>query len=201
MKVFKKPVVLDAYTWPGGGVGELPDWLAPRVLRYEERRDVLVLKNGIRQVSAAAGDTIIRGENGDLEAMPAGAFTALFQVAEDQSTLNGHRIAAIARVCHEVNRAYCLTLGDASQQPWQDAPGWQRESAIDGVKFRLTNPAAPPSASHDNWLQHKAADGWTYGPEKDAEKKTHPCMVPFDALPLEQQAKDYLFAAVVSALS
>ena len=28
----------------------------------------------------------------------------------------------IARVCHEVNRAYCKALGDESQLPWVDAP-------------------------------------------------------------------------------
>jgi len=30
----------------------------------------------------------------------------------------------IARVTREVNRAYCLALGDDSQLPWNDAPQW-----------------------------------------------------------------------------
>lgn len=106
----------------------------------------------------------------------------------------------IARVAHEVNRAYCRSLGDNSQLPWSECPSWQKESARAGVQFHLDNPDAGPSASHDSWLSVKEADGWIYGPVKDAERKTHPCIVPFDLLPREQQAKDFLFRAVIHAL-
>lgn len=108
---------------------------------------------------------------------------------------------AIARVCHEVNRGYCAALGDTSQVPWEDAPEWQRQSAIKGVEFNLANPDAPPSHSHDSWLTEKRATGWKYGAVKDAEKKEHPCFVPYEDLPPEQKAKDYLFKATVRALS
>lgn len=103
----------------------------------------------------------------------------------------------IARVCHEVNRAYCSALGDDSQLAWEDAPNWQRRSAINGVEYMLANPAAKPSDSHESWLAEKAAEGWTYGPVKDPSKKEHPCFVPFDQLPLDQKVKDHLFQAVV----
>lgn len=110
------------------------------------------------------------------------------------------RVEQIAKVCHETNRAYCAGLGDDSQKPWEEAPEWQRTSAINGVKFHLKNPSAPASASHDSWLAEKRATGWKYGPVKDAEKKEHPCFVGFDELPPEQQAKDVLFKSVVDAL-
>lgn len=106
----------------------------------------------------------------------------------------------VARVAHEVNRAYCQSLGDNSQPTWEDAPEWQRESAIKGVVFHVKNPDAGPEASHESWFAQKVADGWIYGEVKDPENKTHPCMVPFSELPKEQQAKDYLFRAVVHAL-
>mgnify|MGYP001560010111 CR=1 FL=1 len=32
----------------------------------------------------------------------------------------------IARVCHEVNRSYCLARGDDSQMPWDKAPTGRR---------------------------------------------------------------------------
>jgi len=107
---------------------------------------------------------------------------------------------SIAQVCHEANRAYCLTLGDTSQVAWADAPDWQKNSAIAGVSFCLDNPDAPPSANHDSWLKQKEADGWKYGEVKDAEKKEHPCFVPYEQLPIEQQKKDALFKAIVAAL-
>lgn len=111
------------------------------------------------------------------------------------------KLSHIARVCHEANRAYCRTLGDQSQPPWDDAPQWQRDSALNGVLFHLENPDAKPSDSHESWMRQKVEDGWTYGPVKDPEAKQHPCMVPYEELPVEQQRKDALFIAVIHALS
>lgn len=105
----------------------------------------------------------------------------------------------IACICHEVNRAYCAGLGDHSQPRWTDAPRWQRDSAIAGVQAILDNPGTTPEQSHEGWLEHKRADGWTYGPVKDAALKQHPCFVPYANLPPEQQMKDALFGAVVRA--
>lgn len=109
--------------------------------------------------------------------------------------------AEIARIAHEVNRAYCLALGDLSQLPWDEASEWQRESAFAGVMLHLSNPDAGPEASHEAWAARKVAEGWQYGPAKDVEAKTHPCLVPFAELSVEQQAKDFLSRAIVHALS
>ena len=103
----------------------------------------------------------------------------------------------IARIAHEVNRAYCAFLGDDSQPAWEDAPDWQRNSAMNGVRFNRTDPNSGPEQSHANWYAEKEADGWVYGPVKDPEAKQHPCMVPYDQLPEEQRLKDHLFQAVV----
>ncbi len=103
----------------------------------------------------------------------------------------------IARIAHEINRAYCASLGDDSQPAWEDAPEWQKASALVGVDMHLANPDATPENSHESWLAQKLADGWKYGPVKDAEKKEHPCCVPYAELPPEQKAKDYLFRATV----
>jgi hypothetical protein len=107
---------------------------------------------------------------------------------------------SIARVCHEVNRAYCASLGDFSQPAWADAPAWQRDSAVNGVRAHLTGAVTSPEASHESWWAEKRAAGWVYGREKDPVAKTHPCCVPYAELPLEQRTKDFLFGAVVAAL-
>lgn len=107
----------------------------------------------------------------------------------------------IAKVCHEANKALCESLGDLSQVAWKDAPQWQKDSAINGVLFNLANPDAPASSSHDCWLEEKRHNGWRYGKVKDADKKEHPCFVPYEELPIEQKVKDYLFKSVVSSLS
>lgn len=106
----------------------------------------------------------------------------------------------IAEVCHELNRAYCQALGDFSQQEWSVAPEWQRQSAILGVEFHLGNPDSKPSDSHESWMRQKEQDGWKFGPVKSPDLKEHPCMVPFEELSTEQQAKDYIFHAAVKNL-
>lgn len=110
------------------------------------------------------------------------------------------KLEQIAQVAHEVNRAYCQSLGDDSQPAWEDAPSWQRDSALLGVELHANNPDAGPEASHESWMQQKEKDGWVFGLAKDPEAKTHPCMVPFSELPREQQAKDYIFRSVVHSL-
>jgi hypothetical protein len=104
----------------------------------------------------------------------------------------------IAKICHETNKAYCETLGDLSQLPWCDAPQWQKDSAINGVKFHRENPDAKSSHSHESWLKEKEKAGWKYGPVKDVEKKEHPCFVLYNALPEYQKLKDSFFIAIVN---
>lgn len=110
-------------------------------------------------------------------------------------------IPDIARVCHEANRAYCISLGDFSQPHWDAAPLWQQESVIEGVQYLMDNELAEPQDSHNSWLEEKRAAGWKYAPVKDADKKEHPCFVPYEELPEEQRRKDYLFMSVVGALT
>ena len=106
----------------------------------------------------------------------------------------------VARICHEANEALCVTQGDFSQPSWDEAPEWQKDSAINGVKFHLENPDATPEDSHKSWLAQKKAEGWKYGEVKNPETKEHPCFLPYDQLPQDQQAKDYLFRGIVHAM-
>lgn len=110
------------------------------------------------------------------------------------------QILHAAIVAHETNRAFCRTLGDFSQPDWGVAPEWQRTSALNGVQAIADNPATTPEQSHEGWSREKIENGWTYGPVKDADAKTHPCLVPYSELPEAQQRKDALFGAVVRVM-
>lgn len=106
----------------------------------------------------------------------------------------------VARVAHTVNRAYCQAWGDNSQLPWDLLPEQIRKSVMSGVRMCAENPHASPQEFHEAWMLYKLQEGWTFGVVKDAQKKEHPLLVPFDQLSKEQQAKDFIFLAVVSAL-
>jgi len=106
----------------------------------------------------------------------------------------------IAQVAHEINQAFCNSIGDTSQPDWKDAPEWQKSSAVNGVQFHIDNPDASPSDSHNSWLKQKTEEGWKYGAVKNPETKEHPCFVPYDQLPVEQRSKDYLFKQIIHSL-
>ncbi len=36
--------------------------------------------------------------------------------------------------------------------------------------------------THDVWARERMAQGWTWGPRRDDDKKHHPCLVPYDDL-------------------
>ena len=112
--------------------------------------------------------------------------------------------AEIAKVAHEANKAYCETLGDFSQVSWHYAEQWQRNSAMNGVLAIEKGTVTKPEHSHENWLKEKEEQGWVYGEKKNTDASvgvlTHPCMVPFNELPAEQQMKDHLFFAIVTVL-
>lgn len=107
-------------------------------------------------------------------------------------------ILTAAMINHESNRIYCEAIGDFSQPFWAGAPDWQRDSAIHAVEGVLAGNT--PEQSHESWLDEKERTGWCYGPEKDVERKTHPCFMPYAELPPEQKVKDALCVGVVRAI-
>lgn len=119
------------------------------------------------------------------------------QGMQQQWSPNYDDIEKIARICHEANRALCVVNSDLSQPAWEDAPDWQKRSAIDGVRFHIANPHSNGRDSHDRWMEVKLRDGWRYGPVKNAETKEHPCLLPHNALPPHEQIKDDVFRSIV----
>lgn len=107
-------------------------------------------------------------------------------------------IVAIAAACHTANRAYDMALDDNSQIPWWELNEETLDSVIDGVCNALNG--ATPEQSHANWMEFKRFHGWCYGPVKDPEIRTHPCMVSYAALPEEQKRKDHIFVEMVRAV-
>lgn len=106
----------------------------------------------------------------------------------------------VARVCYEANREMQRIQEDpVPSAPWDSEPEEIRQSAVDGVCNARRG--CTPRESHDNWIRFRSELGWSYGPEKDPERKTHPNMVSYDDLPAGQRDKDRLFLLIVTALT
>ncbi len=43
---------------------------------------------------------------------------------------------------------------------------------------------------HEVWAQNRLNDGWSYGVVRDAAKRHHPCLVPYEELPENEKEYD-----------
>lgn len=106
-------------------------------------------------------------------------------------------VETIARACHEAIRAYCLEIGHTAQPMWDEASEEMRHSLREGVEHVLLYPDIDPLQNHHDWMVHRRAQGWTYGPVKDAATKQHPNLVPYGQLSVEERRKNAIFVQTV----
>lgn len=107
---------------------------------------------------------------------------------EDLKTSNELQSRLVLAI-HEANKEIQQQTGEFIPQLSEHLT----KSILDGVYYVLDNPNCTPEQQHNNWCYFKRADGWRYGPEKDFERKEHPCLVPYSELPDVQQRKDSVF--------
>lgn len=116
-------------------------------------------------------------------------------------SIDDKRKLEIARVAHEVNAAYCRSIGDDDIIGWDETTEEHKACLVAGVNQHLEDSEMTPEASHESWLAQKTTDNWILGDEVDHELKTHPLMVPYADVPAEQRVKDHLFKAVVNSMA
>lgn len=140
----------------------------------------------------AAGWYLVKYDGGYESFSPADAF-------EDGNVAIEKLFEYASEAAHEANRLLCLSQGDGTQPRWKDAPQWQKDSAVSGVRMIWDNPATTPEQSHEGWIALKRKEGWKWGPLKDPDKREHPCFLKYSQLPASQRLKDDMFGLVVRA--
>lgn len=43
---------------------------------------------------------------------------------------------------------------------------------------------------HEVWAANRLSQGWTLGPERNDERRTHPCLIPYEQLTEEERQYD-----------
>ena len=103
----------------------------------------------------------------------------------------------IAKICHQVNRDYCIDEQLVAPPKWDELPLKIQESIVSGVAQVIANPKITPTEIHQKWVDYKEAEGWKPGEVKDFKLKLHPNLVPFKDLPSLEKRKDVIFIRTV----
>jgi hypothetical protein len=119
-------------------------------------------------------------------------------VAEANRTARS--LAIIGKIAHTAVNAYAQSLGEIAVE-WEDLPAANRKGVTSAIEKIVSGEIAGPVSGHDAWMTFMVENGWHYGPVKSYEAKTHPQLRPWAELPIEQRRKDFLFHAVVKALT
>lgn len=82
-------------------------------------------------------------------------------------------------------------------EPWADREEAFRAQFLNVIEMMCgPDRKSSPAELHDDWVRAYEAMGWSYGPVRDPEARTHPDMVPFDDLEFREQIKDAVFVAL-----
>ena len=109
--------------------------------------------------------------------------TEAFEAAWDRES-SYHRASSVAMADHVEEKARILLHRQALE------PG---DIGRAGEQYRLLNDMqkrALLELEHRRWMRFMWLSGWRWGERKDDVKRTHPCLVPFEALPRQEQEKD-----------
>lgn len=102
------------------------------------------------------------------------------------------------RAAYEASRSWCLSIGDDTHEPYDNLSTAEkapiRESVIGILQGNI------PEQAHEDWRRRKIADGWSWGSEKDDVRKTHPALLPYEELDLEQRVKNDIWCGVTQLM-
>jgi hypothetical protein len=120
--------------------------------------------------------------------------------------LKEHEIMAlknndIARIIYSAIKAYSESIGEYCRYPhWDNIPNVIYNNYIASVEWLKLNQFSDASDLHERYCGILKNQGWEYGVEMDLKRKTHPKIMEFHTLPIEQQAKTHLFKEIFDAL-
>ena len=110
----------------------------------------------------------------------------------------GTKIHRQAVFVYEVARMQAFAVGaPVVPEAWSRRDDDFKEQFIDVIEMMMgPDRKTDPEELHNDWWVKYREMGWTFAPERNVEKKTHPDMVPYGELALLEQIKDAVFVAL-----
>lgn len=109
-------------------------------------------------------------------------------------------VNAVAAICHEANRQYCIQAGLDAGSPWTDLSADEQKPTLLSVEHLIKNPDVTPKSAHETWVKDRLDAGWTFGDTRDDDNKVHNLLVDYDQLAEADRVKDELILGVVNSL-
>lgn len=109
------------------------------------------------------------------------------------------RFDKICELCHLANNELMIANNETPCGNWDTLDSHLKQMTRDSVSVIIDKPNITAEDIHNTWMTNKAKDGWVYGDIKDANKKTHPLMIPFADMNAIDKAKDQSFIDIVNA--
>ena len=94
----------------------------------------------------------------------------------------------LARICHEAHLALRIGLNSSADDMHFDALPQERKDVVIS-QVRLIRAGKSPDEVHQAWVDHQLEHGWRWGISRNLIQKTHPNLVPYGDLPVEEKAK------------
>lgn len=116
-----------------------------------------------------------------------------------EQVLKDTSINHICKLCHDANNELMVANGETPQGAWDTLDDHLKQMTRDSVQVIINDPTITAEDIHNTWMDNKRRDGWVYGTTKDATKKTHPLMIPFDEMNDIDKAKDQSFIDIVNS--
>ena len=106
------------------------------------------------------------------------------------------QITHLSKFCHGVVSQYGQAFGQDINE-WNDLSKSEQQHYIARVAHFMAYPESTAGEPHEAWKMRLLLNGWSYGHELNADRKTRPELVFFSQLPPEQQAVDYIIKGIV----
>jgi len=107
----------------------------------------------------------------------------------------------IAEVAHNINASFRLVAAEYAQF-WRELPpeAWERVDSLRQVKLLRENPDLSPQQEHEAWMRERIQHGWSWGAERNADRKQNPLLVEWDELPGAYRARSIASFQVIRTM-